>query len=151
MRRKIKINKHLYIVGIDGSESSERAVERAVHLAERSSARVKLIYVLNWPTAHTSMYEGITPPTPTKEEEESIVEENVIEPLLRKYNQLNVQLDSEFIWGEPTEIIQKRVKDEHAYMLFLGRRGRSPFVDVLMGSVANKLAHRIEVPIVLVP
>lgn len=145
------MSKNLYIVGIDGSESSERAVEQAIHLAEKSGDSVKLIYVQSWPTAHTSMYEGITPPTPSKEEEESIVDEKVIQPLLEKYNQLNVKLDSEYIWGDPVEILQKTVKEEHASMLFLGRKGRSPFVDVLLGSVANKLAHRVGIPIVLVP
>jgi nucleotide-binding universal stress UspA family protein len=145
------MSKHLYLVGIDGSDYSERAVERAIHLAERSGARVKLIYVQDWPMVYTSMYEGTTPLTPSKEEEENIAKENIIQPLFNKYQDFNVKLDSEFVWGDAVEVLQKRVKDEHANMLFLGRRGRSSFVDVLMGSVANKLAHRIGIPIVLVP
>lgn len=145
------MSKNLFIVGIDGSEPSERAVEWAIHLAKNLGDRVKLIYVQNRPTAQPLMYEGTLPPIPSKEEEESIVDEKIIQPLLVKNNQLNVPLESEFIWGDPVEVLQKSVKEEHASMLFLGRRGRSPFVDVLMGSVANKLAHRVEVPIVLVP
>lgn len=145
------MSKHLYIVGIDGSEYSERAVERAIHLAEKSGDRVKLIYALTWSRIQPFMHKGIAPPMRTKEEEESIAEEEVIQPLLEKYKHLNVQLSSELIWGEPVEILQKRVKGEHANMLFLGRRGRSTFVDVLVGSVANKLAHRVGIPIVLVP
>jgi nucleotide-binding universal stress UspA family protein len=36
-------------------------------------------------------------------------------------------------------------------MLFVGRQGRSQIVDLLLGSVANKLAHHVGIPIVLVP
>ena len=59
----------------------------------------------------------------TVEEEETRVEKNVIKPLLKKYNHLNVQLDSEFIRGDPVDILQKIVKYDHANMLFVGRRG----------------------------
>jgi nucleotide-binding universal stress UspA family protein len=145
------MSKHLYMVGIDGSEYSERAVERAINLAKSTSARVKLLYVLNPPESQTFIYEGIAPAMISKAEEESQIEASTIQPLLKKYNDLNVQLDSEFVWGEPAETIEKRVKEEHANMLFLGRRGRSIYVDILLGSVANKLAHRIGIPIVLVP
>jgi nucleotide-binding universal stress UspA family protein len=145
------MTKHLYIVGIDGSECSERAVERAINLADKSGDRVKLIYVLNWIGLQPMMYEGIGPPIITREEEEARIEENIIKPLLKKYNHLNVQLDSELCWGEPAEILLNKVKHEHANMLFVGRRGRSPFIDALLGSVANKLAHRVGIPIVLVP
>jgi nucleotide-binding universal stress UspA family protein len=145
------MTKHLYIVGIDGSECSERAVERAINLADKSGDRVKLIYVLNWVGVQPIMYEGIGPPMITKEEEEARIEENIIKPLLKKYNHLNVQLDSEFLWGDPVEILKNKVKNEHANMLFVGRSGRSPVKDILLGSVANKLAHHIGIPIVLVP
>lgn len=36
----------------------------------------------------------------------------------------------------------------HANMLFIGR---SRVMDMLLGRVANKLAHRVGLPIVLVP
>jgi nucleotide-binding universal stress UspA family protein len=139
------------MVGIDGSECSQRAAERAINIAEKSGGRVKFIYVLNWLAVQPLMYETIAPPMSTKEEEESRIEQNVIKPLLKKYNHLNVQLDSEFVWGDPAEILQKKVKDEHANMLFVGRRGRSTFIDLILGSVTNKLAHRVGIPIVLVP
>jgi nucleotide-binding universal stress UspA family protein len=145
------MTKHLYIVGIDGSEWSERAAERAINLAEKLGDRVKLVYVLNWLAVQPFMYESIAPSMTTIEEEESRIEQNVIKPLLKKYNHLNVQLDSEFVWGEPVEVLQKKVKEEHAKMLFLGRRGRSPFIDAILGSVTNTLAHRVGIPIVLVP
>lgn len=145
------MTKHLYIVGIDGSVCSERAAERAINIAEKSGDRVKLVYVLNWLAVQPLMYGSIAPPISSKEEEETRIEKNVIKPLLKKYKDLNLQLDSELIWGEPVEMLLKKIKDEHANMLFLGRRGRSTFIDVILGSVTNKLSHCVGIPIVLVP
>jgi nucleotide-binding universal stress UspA family protein len=139
------------MVGIDGSEFSQRAVERAIYFAEKSGDRVKLVYVLNWSAVQPLVCGNIAPPMSTKEEEEYRIEQNLIKPLLQKYNHLNVQLDSEYIWGDPAEVLQKKVKDEHANMLFVGRRGRSALIDAILGSVTNKLAHSVGIPIVLVP
>lgn len=60
-------------------------------------------------------------------------------------------LTAELIWGDPVDEINEHVKKTHANMLFVGRQGRSRIVDMLLGSVANKLAHTVGIPIVLVP
>ena len=143
---------HLYIVGIDGSDWSERAAERAVNLAESTGAKVKLLYVMNDLSGVQPVGIGaIAVPVIDKDQEEKNVIDHVLTPLVAKLASSDVDVDSEFIWGDPAEIIQKQVKDGHANMLFVGRRGRSRFADILLGSVANKLAHSIGVPIVLVP
>jgi nucleotide-binding universal stress UspA family protein len=72
------MTKHLYIVGIDGSKFSERAAECAIYLAEKSGDRVKLIYVLHWLAVQPIVHESIAPPLSTEEEEETRVENNVL-------------------------------------------------------------------------
>jgi nucleotide-binding universal stress UspA family protein len=147
----INMKNVLYLVGIDGSEWSERAAERAVNLAKQTKARVKLVYVLSWPVVQPMLLEGTVPELLSKEDEEHTVDEKIIKPLLAKLLDHHVTLDSVLFWGDPTEILAKLAKEEHANMLFVGRRGRSSIIDMLLGSVANKLAHRAGVPIVLVP
>jgi len=50
--------KLLYIVGVDGSEWSERAV----NLAQQIGASVKLMYMITWQEFQPVMVEGIAPP-----------------------------------------------------------------------------------------
>ena len=145
------MDKHLYLVGIDGSEWSERATQRAINLAEKSGARVKLVYVLDWSRMQPIVVEGYVTPSVNTQDEERYVQANVFAPLLEKYSGSTVKLETEMVWGEPVEILREQVKKEHANMLFVGRRGRSRISDILLGSVTNKLAHCIGVPIVLVP
>jgi nucleotide-binding universal stress UspA family protein len=145
------MNKHLYLVGIDGSEWSLRAAERAINLAKRADARVKLVYVLDWQPVQPMVVEGIVLPPFDVKKEESYAQKNVISPLIEKYNHLSVELNGELIWGDPVDVLLAQVQEQHANMLFVGRRGRSRFADLLLGSVSNKLAHCIGIPIVLVP
>ncbi|WDE14127.1 universal stress protein [Thalassomonas haliotis] len=145
------MDKHLYLVGIDGSEWAERATQRAVTLAKSNGSRVKLVYVLDWSRMQPIVAEGFVTPSVNTKDEEAYVKKNVFAPLQEKHADSGVNIDCEMVWGEPVEVLREQVKTEHANMLFLGRRGRSRITDLLLGSVANKLAHCVGIPIVLVP
>ena len=145
------MSKLLYLVGVDGSEWSERAVERAVQLAQQTGASIKLVHVITWQAFQPVMVEGIAPPMLDKNQIEREASEKILQPLIEKYQAKEVDLSGEYIWGEPVDVLHQYVKDHHVNMLFVGRRGRSRFVDILLGSVTNKLAHYTCVPIVLVP
>ncbi|MEH6442506.1 MAG: universal stress protein [Oceanospirillaceae bacterium] len=149
------MKKLLYIVGIDGSEWSVRATQRAVSIAKDTGACVKLVYVMNFQSSYESevvAYGYSMPAFDAKEKakQEKQAQENDISPLLDKYSD-EVALSSEFIWGDPVEVLLEQAKEKHANMLFLGRRGRSRLTDLLLGSTANKVAHCAGIPIVLVP
>jgi len=145
------MRKNLYLVGVDGSEWSDRAVERAMHLAQQTDANVHLVHVITWQEFQPVMVEGIAPPMVDKKQIENDANERVLQPLINKYQGQSATLTSGYAWGDPVEVLHQNVKDHHANMLFVGRRGRSRFVDIILGSVANKLAHQTGVPIVLVP
>jgi nucleotide-binding universal stress UspA family protein len=141
----------LYIVGVDGSEWSERATERAVNLAQMTQAKVKLIFVMSWPVLQPMLLEGTVPSILSKDDEEKSIHKDVLAPLLVRFSGSGVTLESEIAWGEASDILLKKAKQDHANMLFVGRQGRSRIIDILLGSVANKLAHRVGIPLVLVP
>ena len=145
------MSKPLYLVAVDGSEWSCRAAERAVHLAEKTNARVTFLTVISWPYIQPVTLEGMAPPVLDKGEEEKYNEEKILAPLMEQYGALDLDLNTQMLWGEPVDVIRNQVKEQHANMLFVGRHGRSPLVDVILGSVSNKLAHSVWIPIVLVP
>ena len=145
------MSKSLYLVAVDGAEWGDRAADRAIHLAEKTHAKVKLITVIDWPYLHPMIIEGATPPEIDKDAEEIAVQAKVLMPLINKYQNIASDMTSEVLWGDPTVVIKEQVKETHAVMLFVGRQGRSCVVDTLFGSVANKLAHIVGIPIVLVP
>ena len=146
------MKKLLYIVGIDGSEWSARAAQRAVTIAKDTGARVKLVAVMSLPSSYQPgmMTYGYSLPEFDAKEHEKQTLENDVAPLIKKYSD-EVELSSELVWGDPVEVLLGQAKENHANMLFLGRRGRSILTDLLLGSTANKVAHCAGIPIVLVP
>ena len=145
------MKKPLYIVGVDGSQWSERAVAKAVQLAKQTNARVELISVVEFDKIQPILMEGNEPFIIDKGSEQEEVFETVIQPLLDQHLDEEVIMDYKVLWGDPVDVLHECAKHEHANMLFMGRRGRSRFVDLLLGSVANKIAHKIGIPVVLVP
>ncbi len=145
------MSKKVYLVGVDGSEWSDRATERAVNLAADTGAEVHLIHGIDWSAYQPMPISEIATRPADKKEEARQAEEFILKPLLEKYADKGVNIQSEFDWGHPVEIISAAIKDQKANMVFMGRRGRSRIADMLLGSVANRIAHRVGVPIVLVP
>jgi nucleotide-binding universal stress UspA family protein len=145
------MSKPLYLVAVDESEWGNRAADRAIRLAEKTQANVKLLTVIDWSYLQPMIMEGVASPVFDKGVEEANIFDKVLTPLLAKYNHLDVDISTELLWGDPAIVIKRQVKETGAVMLFVGRQGRSRVVDMLLGSVANKLAHSVGVPIVLVP
>jgi nucleotide-binding universal stress UspA family protein len=145
------MSKYRYLVALDGSEWSERAAQQAVNLAEKTGAIVKFVTVIPWSGYAPLSQEEIAFRPLEKHEEERIAKDDILGPVIDKYKDRNVTLETAYHWGHPVEALRDVVKKDHIHMVFVGRRGRSRIVDLLLGSVANSLAHSIGVPIVLVP
>ena len=129
-----------YLVAVDGSEYGNRAAERAINLAKKTGAEVCFITVIT-----------MNAPTLDGEAVEKIEQDNVLHPLVKRYEKSGVTIKTELHWGDPAKTIHNCAKKNHANMVFVGRRGRSRLADLVLGSVANALAHSVGVPIVLVP
>ncbi|MEW6989650.1 universal stress protein [Colwelliaceae bacterium 6441] len=141
----------LYLVAVDGSECSNRAVEHAMNLATITNAKVKFLTVRDWSYLQPAVVEGIAPQILDQETETLNTINHILAPLIEQYNDAGVDISTELLWGDPAVEIQKQIKDLNVTMLFVGRQGKSRIVDILLGSVANKLAHLVDIPIVLVP
>lgn len=143
----------LYLVAVDGSDCAKRAATRAIDLAEKCHAKVRILTVMDWSYMQPMMmrYEmNSTPLFDEKEEEEHLIK-RVISPILDEHRETKVNISSELLTGDPTEVILEQTEALKADMVFVGRQGSSRVVDILLGGVSSKLAHRIGVPIVLVP
>lgn len=146
------MTKHkMYLVAVDGSEWGERAAGRAVNLASETGATVKLVTVIPWSGYQPMSIEELANRPIAREEEELHAKKDILEALVIKNSDKGVDISTHFDWGNPVEIIRDIAKKEHANMVFVGRRGRSRLSDLILGSVANSLAHSLGVPIVLVP
>lgn len=147
------MNDLLYLVAVDDSDCAKRAATKAINLAEKLHAKVHILTVMDWSYLQPMLtrYEINSGPIFNEKEEESHMFERVITPILDEHQECSVEITRELLTGDPTEVILEQAKELNSDMVFVGRQGGSRVVDILLGGVASKLAHRIDVPIVLVP
>ena len=113
------------VVGVDGSENGERALEWALDLGSVVDARVVAVHargMLPEPSAEPSGW-GDDPRVERWEIED----------------------------GNPVDVMLRVVGDEHAGLAVVGTRGRGGREGMFLGSTSHQLAERSPCPVVIVP
>ena len=134
-------------VAIDGSDEARAAVRVAAAFARETGASLTLITVVRPPEGWWGM-EG-SPPTPEAMSHAiSSAREELLEPIQES---LDFEVDTILEVGEPGAAIINVCQEQDFDMLFVGRRGAGVVERVMMGSVADRLAHHAPCPVVIVP
>jgi nucleotide-binding universal stress UspA family protein len=138
------------VVAVDGSEQSQRATDLAATLARAHGSRLVLLTVVRPPEG----WWGVTGQPPSPEAlSEALVEgqQEVLRQAEGRTNLQNVEYATTEELGDPTSVILAACDRESADLLVVGRRGAGLVERMVMGSVADRLAHHSPVPILIVP
>lgn len=131
----------LYVVGVDGSPSSVKALTHAVTLARALKARVRAVTVWSYPISYTPL------PTTWSPEDDAV--------------QVLAQV-TEAVFGEtvPDWFEQKTCEgsaarvliDEsaNADLIVVGSRGHGGFAGLLLGSVSSQCAEHAQCPVLVI-
>ena len=130
---------HRVVVGVDGSEGSDRALAWAAAEAERSGAILQVV------TAFKPGYEFITPDE---------VRESMLQVIDRATSQVaalapTVKVEGDYHEGSPAEVLINT--GHHADLLVVGSRGQGGFRGLLLGSVSQQCSLHADCPVVIVP
>lgn len=141
----------LYIVGIDGSEASRRALFAAARAAKRANGRLLLAHII----AETPGTD-LAPIAPElvfgqQEQELETAHAHLLEPLAAEARDLGVPVELKTLHGEPAAMLAELAAFRDAAQLFVGRTGHSRLHERLFGSTLAELARRTTVPVTLVP
>jgi nucleotide-binding universal stress UspA family protein len=133
------------VVGADGSEGSQRAIEWAGGRAAELDAEVLAVLVVR-PFGEFVMD---VPPLPghVTSELRDALEQLWCKPLRDR----GARYRSLLVEGDPAVRLIETAHHEHADMLVLGAQGHGGPVHRMLGSVTYKVAHRAECPVVIVP
>ncbi len=138
------------VVAVDGSDQSIRAAQRGVDLARLSGARVTVVTVVRTPEG----WWGIDGEPPTPEALAAALTEGQRRVLARVMEQLDtegVEVETDEELGDPASMIIAVCEDRDADLLVVGRRGAGLVERLIIGSVADRLAHDAPCPVMIVP
>jgi nucleotide-binding universal stress UspA family protein len=135
------------VVGIDGSQSSINALSWALKEAKHHSASVHVVHVWSLPLAVDPMGGVIFSPV----EEFRSAAEGVLKHTLETVKSLvgDTKITSTVEYGSASQHLLDAAST--ADMVVVGRRGHGGFLGLLIGSVAEQIAHHAKCPAVIVP
>ncbi|MBR1419941.1 MAG: universal stress protein [Selenomonadaceae bacterium] len=132
------------LVPIDGSESSDRAVEYAVNLAQIYQAKLNFLYVanINQLAINAALSDAILAAV-----------KNAGQTILDRAAELvpdGIECESVQETGMPAVSILEFVRDRNIDMIVMGSRGLGIVEGVLLGSVSQYVMERAKCPVMIV-
>jgi len=132
------------LVGVDGSEQAMKAARMAADLAVACQAKLILVYVV--PPIAAGAEWMLLPPDLYEELKDAGVKE------LRRAADVIKQPSAEQVItrGLPAEMLSQLAEERKAAMVVVGSHSRGAIARLLLGSVADRVAHVAHCPVLIV-
>lgn len=136
------------LLAVDGSESSLNAVEHVIKRAAgiKDGCQVHLVNV-QYPL-HGSVSAFVDAGQIKQYHHDEGMK--VLAAARTKLDAAAVPYQAHLFVGEPAEVVTRFAKEQACDEIVIGTRGLSGISSLLMGSVATKIIHLAEVPVLLV-
>jgi len=132
------------LVGFDGSAQSEKATESALALAQSLDSSLLLFAVARPPEPATMVELDAMLDDAREHFEEQF------KKIIQRAKDLGVEMQTDIAVGHPVEQIVHRAETDHVDLIVLGRRGRSRWEKMLVGSTAEKVLRYAHCPVMVV-
>ena len=142
--------RNTYLVAVEGSEGSRRAVAHAIERAKASGADLLLVHVIDW-----SPYSFHTPEEleerHKRREEELDRAKATVQPKVDELKKKGLEATCEVRHGNAGDILCTVAKEIGATQIVIGRTGDSALAQRLLGGLAITLVQIAPVPVTIVP
>jgi nucleotide-binding universal stress UspA family protein len=143
------------VVGVDGSETADKALRWAADEARLRGASLRVMHAWTVPLVLARPSEdafGIPEPVESLLEVRAALQREattVLERALEDVASAGVEVEAQAIEGKAARILIEAAAD--AELLVIGSRGLGGFAGLLLGSVSQQCAHHAPCPVVIVP
>ncbi len=141
---------HNVVVGIDGSEQSCHAATVSADLARRNGATLHLVTIVRPPEG----WWGIvgSPPTPSALSKSlTDAQREILDSVVAEIDMSDIEVVQVEDVGDPARMLLDYADRVDADVMVIGRRGAGLIERIMLGSVANRVAHDAQCPVLLVP
>lgn len=133
------------VVGVDGSEGSQRALLWAIEEAARRDATVEALHAWE-PGLTAGLYSGAVF---TEESVQEAGEKILADTIAAADPAGSTKVERRCVTAQPAAALIEAGKD--ADLVVVGSRGLGGFYRLLIGSVSSQVAHHAPCPVVVVP
>lgn len=136
------------LAATDGSEASTRGVSAAAQMAARYEAELLLITAVSVPE---HVVRGATIECRTLEDYVERLAREMLDSGIAVLKRVGVGAEIKVLIGPPAETVVAETASSGADLVIMGRRSRTEPKDLLLGSVTDRIARNVNVPVLLVP
>lgn len=132
------------VLAVDGSPSSDRAVDYAVSLAKESGSRIVAVHVKELMPGRAA--------GPVHVDEDEIIDK--LRGRIKQISEEGIKADFQVVstmTGGPAHAIADVAAKEPADVIVTGSRGHTALAGVFLGSVAQRLLNLAVCPVLVVP
>ena len=140
-----------FLVGIDNSDCSRRALEFARQRAKAMNARLILTYVIEWSPYSFNTAKENEQRHKRREEEITIANTSVLAPALASLEGSGVAAEGIVRHGNVAKVLNDLAAEYGAIQIVVGKVGASGLKSLIFGSVTSKLVQLASVPVTVVP
>ncbi|MCI4432736.1 MAG: universal stress protein [Nitrosopumilus sp.] len=142
------------LVPIDGSKNADKALSKALIIAEKFDSKIILIHVItDFLQEFSTTAEGLAIPDTAVVKIRTAIEEQAETMIMKRLEQVQKKnLNCEYIikvGDTGSEIIQYAEKN-NIELIVIGARGLGKFKQLLLGSVSNKVVTNSHCPILII-
>ncbi|WIV66711.1 universal stress protein [Natrialbaceae archaeon AArc-T1-2] len=140
------------LIPTDGSEPARAAIDEGLRLAKQNDATVHALYVVE-PIPLGGFAAGAEP---ASAEWDDVVDEQksegtkAVDEVANRGDEFDVEVVTEIEYGKPNEAILEYADEEDIDAIVIGTHGRSGADRLVIGSVAEKIVRKSDVPVLTV-
>ena len=139
------------LIAFDGSENAMRAIDEVLNTMDTSKLHVHLLYTCEPVQINEVAFnkEPLLDMLSIKKarEEAGLA---LLTPAKTRLASAGIAFDAHVLSGNPAEVITDFSREHHCDLIVMGTRGMGTIKNLLLGSVASKVIHLTEKPLLLV-
>ena len=129
------------LVTLDGTPTDRAIIEHIKQLAKLAHSRLVLLHVADGWAARTYGPDAVSP---------EIAEDTAyLEKIREEFQSAGIPAEAELAYGEPADQIIKWVDKKKCDLVAMSTHGHRFLADVFLGSTADRVRHKISVPVLL--
>jgi nucleotide-binding universal stress UspA family protein len=139
------------LLAVDGSESALRATRKLIETAAwyKEPPQVELVTV-HLPVPHIGGFSGVVLTHDMIERHYREEGDKMLAPSRQLLDAAHVKYTPHILVGQIAPTIVAHAQESGCQLIYLGTRGMTPLPNMLLGSIATKVLHLAQVPVVLV-
>jgi nucleotide-binding universal stress UspA family protein len=138
------------VVGVDGSEHSEEALDWAARMAKGMGSEVVAVFAISPPVYFDTGYMAPVAPPQFDPEWRAAMKKEFEQDWCKALRKAGVKYRTVFEDGHPSSVITQVADRVNADVIVVGRRGRGGVAELVLGSVSHQLVLHSKRPVLVI-